>query len=76
MSHLKRIVRIDAPLETVYHTVHDPKHWDDWYVGVSDEVEMEADEVMVPCASCFRRLKSGHQETTTRPGGHLRAAWG
>lgn len=29
--------------------------------------QMEADEVMVPCASCFRRLKSGHLETTTRP---------
>jgi heterodisulfide reductase subunit B len=28
--------------------------------------QMEADEVMVPCASCFRRLKSGHQETMTR----------
>jgi hypothetical protein len=32
MSHLKRIVKIHAPLETVYNTVHDPKHWADWYV--------------------------------------------
>ena len=43
MSHLKRIVRIHAPLETVYNTVHDPKHWADWYVGVSDEVDMEVE---------------------------------
>jgi uncharacterized membrane protein len=46
MSHLKRIVKIHAPLETVYNTVHDlhdPKHWADWYVGVSDEVEMKVE---------------------------------
>lgn len=43
MSHLKRIVRIHAPLEAVYNTVHDPKHWADWYVGVSDEVEMDVE---------------------------------
>jgi len=30
--------------------------------------EMEMDEMVVPCASCFRRLKSGHQETMTDPG--------
>jgi heterodisulfide reductase subunit B len=28
---------------------------------------MKMDEVVVPCASCFRRLKSGHHETTTSP---------
>ena len=43
MSHLKRIVKIHAPLETVYNTVHDPKHWQDWYVGVSDEVEVDVE---------------------------------
>ena len=29
--------------------------------------EMGSEEVVVPCASCFRRLKAGHHETTTRP---------
>ena len=29
--------------------------------------EMGANEVVVPCASCFRRLKSGHHETLTHP---------
>jgi heterodisulfide reductase subunit B len=29
--------------------------------------KMKMGEVVVPCASCFRRLKSGHHETTTRP---------
>ncbi len=29
--------------------------------------EMEEGEVVVPCASCFRRLKAGHHETATRP---------
>jgi heterodisulfide reductase subunit B len=29
--------------------------------------EMGRDEVVVPCASCFRRLKTGHHETMTRP---------
>jgi heterodisulfide reductase subunit B len=29
--------------------------------------EMQLREVVVPCASCFRRLKSGHHETATRP---------
>lgn len=28
---------------------------------------MERDEVVVPCASCFRRLKSGHHETEAQP---------
>lgn len=43
MSHLKRIVRIHAPLERVYEAVHDPKHWDDWYVGLSEEVDMDVE---------------------------------
>jgi heterodisulfide reductase subunit B len=29
--------------------------------------KMGRQEVVVPCASCFRRLKSGHHETTTQP---------
>lgn len=29
--------------------------------------EMGSSEVVVPCASCFRRLKSGHHETAGRP---------
>ena len=29
--------------------------------------EMGSQEVVVPCASCFRRLKAGHHETTSRP---------
>lgn len=29
--------------------------------------DMSMSEVLVPCASCFRRLKSGHIETTTNP---------
>jgi heterodisulfide reductase subunit B len=28
--------------------------------------EMGRDEVVVPCASCFRRLKAGHHETTSK----------
>jgi heterodisulfide reductase subunit B len=29
--------------------------------------EMGAEEVVVPCASCFRRLKAGHHETASCP---------
>ena len=29
--------------------------------------KMQKDEVIVPCASCFRRLKSGNSETKSRP---------
>lgn len=29
--------------------------------------ETGASEVVVPCASCFRRLKAGHHETASRP---------
>lgn len=29
--------------------------------------DMERGEVVVPCASCFRRLKAGHHETASRP---------
>jgi len=29
--------------------------------------KMQKDEVVVPCASCFRRLKSGNSETESRP---------
>ncbi|MCP4205077.1 MAG: heterodisulfide reductase subunit B [bacterium] len=28
---------------------------------------MEMGEVVVPCASCFRRMKAGHHESATRP---------
>ena len=48
MSHLKRTTRIRAPLARVYELAHDPRHWSDWYVGVSDEkpvgVEGDTDE--------------------------------
>lgn len=40
MSHLKRTVRIHAPLGTVYDLAHDPKRWSDWYVGLSDEMDV------------------------------------
>lgn len=42
MSHLKRTTRIHAPVDRVYHVAHDPGHWSDWYVGVSDEVDLES----------------------------------
>ncbi|MCP4205079.1 MAG: SRPBCC family protein [bacterium] len=42
MSHLRRVTHIHAPLEAVYATAHDPKHWSDWYVGISDEKKLEA----------------------------------
>ncbi len=42
MSHLKRTTRIHAPLEKVYALVHDPKHWSEWYVGISDEKDLDA----------------------------------
>ena len=42
MSHLKRSTRIHAPLERVYTTAHDPKHWSDWYVGLSEERDLNA----------------------------------
>ena len=41
MSHLKRTTRINAPLEQVYATAHDPIHWSDWYVGISNEKNLE-----------------------------------
>lgn len=40
MSHLKRTIRIHAPLERVYDTARDPAHWSDWYVGISDETDL------------------------------------
>jgi len=40
MSHLKRTIRIHAPLETVYGTARDPGHWSDWYVGISEERDL------------------------------------
>lgn len=43
MSHLKRTIRIHAPLGSVYDLAHDPKHWSDWYVGLSDETDMDAE---------------------------------
>ena len=42
MSHLKRTTRIHAPLEQVWATAHDSKHWSDWYVGISDEWDLDA----------------------------------
>jgi hypothetical protein len=44
MSHLKRTTRIHAPLEQVYATAHDPTHWSDWYVGISNEKGLEVTE--------------------------------
>ena len=41
MSHLKRTTRIRAPLARVYELAHDPRHWSDWYVGVSDESPLQ-----------------------------------
>ena len=29
--------------------------------------EMSMDEMVVPCASCFRRMKAGHHETMASP---------
>lgn len=43
MSHLERTIRIHAPLGAVYAQAHDPKHWSDWYVGVSREVDLDAE---------------------------------
>lgn len=42
MSHVERTIRIHAPLGSVYAQAHDPKHWSDWYVGVSSEVDLDA----------------------------------
>ena len=42
MSHLKRTIRIHAPLGSVYDLAHDPKHWSDWYVGLSEETDLDA----------------------------------
>ncbi len=41
MSHLKRTTRIHAPLGSVYNLAHDPKHWSDWYVGISREIDLD-----------------------------------
>lgn len=41
MSHVKRTTRIHAPLDRVYALAHDPSHWSDWYVGISDEKPLE-----------------------------------
>ena len=43
MSHLKRTVRIHAPLASVHDLAHDPKHWSDWYVGISEEMDMDVE---------------------------------
>lgn len=42
MSHLKRTTRIHAPVDEVYWRAHDPSHWSDWYVGISDEANLES----------------------------------
>ncbi len=44
MSHLKRTTRIHAPLEAVFSFAHDPRHWSDWYVGISDEKDLDVDK--------------------------------
>ena len=41
MSHLERTTWINAPLARVYQLAHDPKHWSDWYVGISEEKAIE-----------------------------------
>jgi len=43
MSHLKRVIRIHAPLDSVFNLTHDPNHWSDWYVGLSDAAEIETE---------------------------------
>lgn len=43
MSHLKRTTRIHAPLEAVWELAHDPSHWSDWFVGISDEKDLDPD---------------------------------
>lgn len=43
MSHLERSTRIHAPLKKVYELAHDPTRWSDWYVGISDERDLDAD---------------------------------
>lgn len=39
MSHLEKSIHIRAPLGRVYNFAHDPHHWNDWYVGISEEKE-------------------------------------
>lgn len=55
MSHLKRTTRIHAPVDEVYRRAHDPTHWSDWYVGISDEGDLGA----APGAAAPRYLMVG-----------------
>jgi len=41
MSHLRRTIRIHARLENVYGLAHDPRQWSDWYVGLSEAMDVD-----------------------------------
>lgn len=44
MRHLHKEVLIRAPLKRVLEVARDPRHWSDWYVGVSEACELPCDE--------------------------------
>jgi hypothetical protein len=45
MTHLSKSIRIHAPLKAVYDVAHDREHWEDWYVGLSEEKDLRAEGV-------------------------------
>lgn len=40
MAHLRQRVMIDAPVEKVYVYARDPRHWADFWVGLSEPEEL------------------------------------
>lgn len=43
MAHIHKVTIIDAPLEKVTSFARDPKHWNDWYVGLQEADEINGD---------------------------------
>lgn len=55
--HLLTIWRIEAPLETVYETIHDSRHWPDWWPGVQSVEQTAAGDsngIDSICRYCWR----------------------
>lgn len=43
MTQIKKTIQIEAPLEKVYALARDPRHWSDWWVGLSEAKAVRGD---------------------------------
>lgn len=44
MTHIHKDVTIHAPLAKVYGLARDPRHWADWFVGISEARDLTPEE--------------------------------